>query len=67
MGSTIISSTEEVELGETVQFQPKSGGQFPTGESTRRAKVESIQEDTVILRQTEDGFIKRVEPSQILK
>lgn len=50
----------QIREGDTVQFTPKNGGEFPTGETTRLAVVEKLKNDEVIIRQLRDDFTDRV-------
>lgn len=56
---------ENISKGDRIKYQPKSGGNFPTGEKSRVATVEAIRGSEVIVRQADD-FTNRISPSQIL-
>ncbi|MFB6186659.1 MAG: hypothetical protein ABEI86_07325 [Halobacteriaceae archaeon] len=52
--------------GDTISYRPSNGGTFPTGEKTRRATIEAIRDDEIIIRQLSDGFTNRISKSQIV-
>ena len=52
--------------GDKIHFQPSSGGTFPTGEKARSAEVEGITGDEIIVRQSDDGFTRRISEEQIV-
>jgi hypothetical protein len=61
-----ITMQGNISKGDTVVFQPKNGGTFPTGEKTRNATVEAVREDELIIRQS-DGFTDRITKDQLLR
>lgn len=56
---------ENISKGDRIEYQPKNGGRFPTGEKSRVATVEAVRGSEVIVRQADD-FTNRISPSQIL-
>lgn len=56
----------EIEEGMRVQFTPKNGGEFPTGERSRLGEVEAITDDELVIRQLEDDYTKRITERQIV-
>ena len=57
--------TGNLKTGDEVTYKPKTGGEFPTGERSRIAKVEAIRGDEIIVKQLRDGFTNRISEDQI--
>lgn len=59
-------SSNDYSVGDVIVFEPQSGN-FPTGESTRRAEIEAFRGDEIIVRQLQDEFTKRITEDQIVR
>lgn len=61
-----MDEMDKFTVGQKVAFAPKNGGEFPTGEKVRTGTVETITDNELVVRQKEDGFARRISPSQVL-
>lgn len=57
---------QNIQEGDKLIYQPKNGGEFPTGEMSRTATVEAIRGEELIVRQ-QDEFTNRIEENQIVE
>lgn len=55
----------ELSQGDSIMFEPRNGGQFPTGERTRSGTIEAVRDNEIIVRQS-DGFTDRTSPEQVI-